>query len=108
MSASVDQAYKRLLKGDYQWRLQRKTAVTGVKRFRRQSSLVQLAEESPREARLFRIFHEQRSGVSLHLRLNGGGRSQVRTLLRRNSLLTGKITENFMKFEGVFLWDFAW
>ena len=28
-------------------------------------------------------------------RLAGGGRSHVRTLLRRNSLLTGKITGNF-------------
>jgi len=61
-----------------------------------------------RKPGLFRVFQGQGSRISLQLRLRGGGGSQVRILLRRNSLLTGKITENFMKFEGVFLWDFAW
>ena len=60
-------------------------------------SLVRFVEEIQRKVGPFRLFQEQRSRVSLQLRLHGGGRSQVRTLLRPNSLLTGKNTANFTK-----------
>ena len=45
-------------------------------------SLVRFVEEMTRKVGLFRIFRGQCSRISLQLRLYGGGRSQVRTLLR--------------------------
>jgi len=66
------------LKGDYQWRLRRKTAATGANRLRDKFSLVRLVEEIPRKAGLFRVFQEKCSRISLQLRLRGGG-SRIRT-----------------------------
>ena len=45
---------------------------------------------APRIARYGRL-------IEMHRLLHGGGRSQVRTPLRRNSLLTGKNTGNLAK-----------
>jgi hypothetical protein len=61
----------------------------------RQFSPVQFACRVSRKRGLFRVFHGQGGKISLQLRLHGGGRSHVRTLLRRNSLLTGKNTGKF-------------
>src|ERR1700691_4940860 len=54
-----------------------------------------VGEGNTAKTRPFRIFQDRQTGVSLQLRLCGGGRSQVRTLIRCNSLLTGKNTGNF-------------
>jgi hypothetical protein len=44
----------------------------------------------------FALFFQDYRQFSLPCRLCGGGRSQVLTFLRLNSLLTGKITGNFV------------
>src|ERR1017187_2821212 len=51
-----------------------KTAATAAKRLKGQFSLVRFREEIPQNFGLFRLFQEQRRGVSLQLRLSGGGR----------------------------------
>ena len=58
-------------------------------------SLVRFVEEIPRKVRLFRIFQGQCPWVSLQLRLYGGGRSQVRTVLLGKFPKTGENTGNF-------------
>ena len=47
---------------------------------------------------VFRLFRSEEAGFSLQPRLCGGESSLALTLLRRNSLLTGKNTGNFIYF----------
>src|SRR5579862_2776152 len=46
----------------------------------------------------FRLFPQEKGRFSPQSRLGGGARSHLRTLLRSNSLLTGKNTGNFAFF----------
>src|ERR1035438_1836614 len=65
-------------------------------------SLVRFVEGILRKARVSRQLREQRSRVSLQSRLSGGGGSLLLTLLRPNSLVTGKNTGNFVNLVGPF------
>ena len=80
----------------------RKTAAIGTSQLGATLSLVRFVEEVLRESGVSRLFQEQRSSVSLQLRLRGGGGSLLLTLLRPNSLLTGKNTGNFVNLVGPF------
>ena len=57
-------------------------------------SPVRFGGQLSRNTGLYRIFQGERSGLSLHSRMGGGARSLSLTLLRLNSLLTGKNTGN--------------
>jgi hypothetical protein len=83
---------------DYCCRPQRKCAQKSGDAVGVLFSPVPFTRKISQKCRVYRVFQLKRRRDPRQLRLAGGGRSHVRTLLRRNSLLTGKNTGNFANF----------